>query len=134
MKRIYFLIILTTILASCDERNTTNPMESFTHWAGLPPHDSLRLLNGTYWESAHWAKEYEVYLQLIPTEKWWNTFIQQNALIRTKEKWSAPNEAPSWFRPTPGYRMYYLGESEFNNSRYFRDSISGDCYIYEIQL
>ncbi len=134
MKKIYCLFTLPIILTSCIEINSTHPNESFTHWAGFTPSDSLEVLEGAYWQSAHWTKEYIVYLKLKPSKKWWNDFIQSNALSRTREKWQAPDDAPTWFTPNKQSIMYNSGEEFSFGSRYFRDSLTGECYIYEIQL
>ena len=63
-------------LSSCSEIKTTNPKKIYEYWAGtnLPP--DLELINGQYWQSAHWTREYIMYLEFKPSENWWKEFLE----------------------------------------------------------
>ena len=116
------------------EINATDPIETYRFWAGVDPPGDLKVLKGQYWQSAHWTKEYIMYLKLKPTKEWWNKYVEQNHLTIDKAKWARPGEAPPWFEPTEN-SIRYGGGGEFDQgSRYFRDTLTGECYIYEIQL
>jgi len=70
-KRKPFVLIVTLlsflILISCNDRKTFNAKDSYKFWAGTNPPTDLKLLKGQYWQSAHWSKEYILYLSFIPT-------------------------------------------------------------------
>ena len=63
--KIKILISILTILSlsSCSEINTTNPAETYKYWSGTSTFSDLELLNGQYWQSSHWTREYIMYLK-----------------------------------------------------------------------
>lgn len=125
------LIIFT--LTSCSELKTSDAEKTFKYWAGTPLTSDVELLNGQYWQSGHWTKEYIMYLKLKPSKLWWNEFLKQNSLTTDTTKWIRPDDAPKWFKPTENSIQF--GQTGFSQgSRYFNDTITGVCYIYEIQL
>ncbi len=129
---ISLLIILS--LSSCSEINTNNPVETYQYWSGTNVPSELELLNGQYWQSSHWTREYIMYLKFNPNDEWWNGFIQQNQISEDKGDWIMPSDAPTWFKP-PDNSIRYGRHSDFDqSSRYIKDTITGVCYIYEIQL
>lgn len=112
---------------------TTDPVEAYTCWAGANPPEDLEIINAAYWESAHWTKEYILYLKFKPTDTWWNGFIEQNQLTKDSEQWVMPADSPAWFKIPDGVTLYKR-ENDVFDSRYFRDEKAGECYVYEIQL
>ncbi len=131
---IFIAYLLTVIsLTSCSEIKTTDPKDTYTYWAGTKPPSDIELLNGHYWQSAHWTKEYIMYLKFKPTKLWWDEFLKQNYISEDKDEWTMPSDAPAWFKPSDNSIRYGDGE-DFNQSRYFLDNQTGICYIYEIQL
>jgi len=130
-----FLLLLTIfLLTSCSEKKTENPEETYKYWAGTNPPTNLELLNGEYWQSAHWTKEYIMYLKFKPTKDWWEDFLKQNFITIDKQDWTMPSDAPSWFNPSVN-SVRYGGSGDFDQgSRYFYDATTGISYIYEIQL
>ena len=131
-----FSITLLSVfmLESCVEINTSDAHEAFINWAGTKPNNEIKLLNGQYWQSSHWTKEYIVYLKFNATDKWWNDFLKENSISKDKENWTIPNDAPKWFNPHKNYIRYGGGDDFDQGSRYFQDTISGAYYVYEIQL
>ncbi len=121
-------------LTSCSEIKTTDPEQVYKYWSGLTAQTDIELLNGEYWQSAHWTREYIMFLKFRPTEKWWQKFIEQNHLQEDSDSWSKPNDAPSWFNPTDQMIMYSSGDDFDQGSRYFIDTLTKESYIYEIQL
>ena len=79
---------------------TSDAKETFKYWAGTNPPADIELLNGQYWQSGHWTKEYIMYLKLKPSKTWWDDFVKQNSLTVDTTKWSKPDDAPNWFEPT----------------------------------
>lgn len=134
MRKPTVLLITLLLLTGCTEVNTTDPKNAYEYWAGTKPPNGLEVTEGRYWQSAHWTKEYILYLKLKPTEKWWREFTEQNLLQIDHRTWTKPNDAPPWFNPTESAVKYSNGESFDQGSRYFRDTLTGECYIYEIQL
>jgi hypothetical protein len=75
-----------------------------------------------------------MYLKFKPTEIWWDEFLKQNNIVEDKGKWIIPGDIPDWFKPS-GSSVRYRVERDFDRgSRYFRDTLTNICYIYEIQL
>jgi len=135
MRPLISTLSLSFLLTSCMGVDTSDPKDSFKYWAGQMPPDSLQVINGQYWQSGHLTKEYILHLKLKPTEEWWNEYVKQNNLKRVRDNWTKPSDFPDWFRPSSASRVYSQGKRNgFNDSRYFRDSATGICYIYEIQL
>lgn len=97
-----FIALLLTIftLTSCMETKTTDAKDTYKYWAGTNLPFDIEILNGQYWQSAHWTKEYIVYLKLKPTNKWWEEFLKQNSISADKENWTIPSDAPTWFKPS----------------------------------
>lgn len=61
--KIKILISILTILtlSSCSEINTTNSTETYQYWSGTNAPSDLELLNGQFWQSSRWTREYIVY-------------------------------------------------------------------------
>lgn len=118
----------------CSETKTTDPDEVYEYWSGSATQTDLQLSRGEYWQSAHWTKEYIVFLKLKPTEKWWTEFVGQNQLQIDNGDRAKPNNTPSWFNPTDKSIMYSRIDDSDQGSRYFRDTLTEVVYIYEIQL
>ena len=134
--KIKALISILTILSlsSCSEINTTNPTETYKYWSGTNSPSNLELLNGQYWQSSHWTREYIMYLEFKPSDKWWKEFLEQNHISTDKGDWTKPIDAPTWFKPS-GNSVRFGGNSDFDQgARYFKDTLTGVCFIYEIQL
>lgn len=134
MKHTFIILLTIFALTGCHEKKTDDALETFKHWAGTKPPDDLELLEGRYWQSAHWTKEYIMYLKLKPSKKWWDEFLKQNHIPEYKDEWTIPTDAPSWFKPTDKSIRYGVKDDLDLGSIYFRDTITGICYIYEIQL
>ncbi len=133
MKPLIAFILILIALTGCSEIRTDDPVDSYTHWAGEDPTSEVTILNGQYWQSGHWTREYILYLKIKPANKWWETFVKQNQLQIDHEHWSKPSDSPTWFQPTGKFEIYKPADN-FNDSRYFHDNVTGECYLYEIQL
>lgn len=133
MRLLTTIILFSLLLTSCSETRTDDPIDSYKYWAGTEPTGDVKVLNGQYWQSAHWTKEYILYLQIKPTDKWWDEFVKQNQLKVDNEDWVKSSDSPEWFQLTDNVEIYKPAD-DFNDSRYFRDKVTGECYIYEIQL
>lgn len=137
-----FLLFFTVILTSCLEINSENPKEIFELWTGNELPKEIKLVNGKYWQSAHWTKEYEVYAEIKSTETWWNDFKNNNQLNDFKSSFNNDIEdkffknknkdiieQPNWFNPGKSSEIYIKGESEF-----FWNPKTKTIFIHEIQL
>ena len=124
------LALTSLIFTGCSGVNTTDPNKAFKYWAGGDPPTDLKLLKAQYWQSPHWTKEYILYLKIKPSTGWWNQYVEGNRLSIDTSAWTTPEGAPNWFRPPHNCIKYNLGV----NSGYFRDTINGECFIYEEQL
>ena len=133
MRLLTTIIISSVLLTSCSEVRTDDPIDSYKYWAGTKPPKDLEIIQAKYWQSAHWTKEYILYLKLKPTEAWWSELVKQNNLIKDTGQWTIPTDSPEWFR-LPDSVTLYRTENDFYQSRFFRDNQTGECYIYDIQL
>ncbi len=137
MKRLYiFITVLLNIFAltSCMEIKTSDVKDTYKYWAGTEAPSNLELLNGQYWQSSHFTKEYIMYLKFKPTKIWWDEFLKLNYIPADKDEWTKPSDAPNWFQPSERSVRYGIKDDMDLGSRYFRDSLTGVCYIYEIQF
>ena len=127
------LLFVAHFATSCFETKTTNAKDTFKYWAGTNVPDDIEVMNGEYWQSSHWTKEYIMYLKFKPTKRWWDQFAKQNNLTPESTDWVKPADAPDWFKPADNSQQLRQGEFS-QGSRYFCDTTTGICYIYEIQL
>ncbi len=126
-------ILLVIILTSCGTTSTEKPEESYLHWTGQEPPKDMKVIKESYWKSGHWTREYIVYLKLQSTKSWRTEFILQNKLISDTSKWILPEDAPKWFTPA-AYCIKWKAHDDFQGSRYLLDTLTGNFYVYEIQL
>lgn len=133
MSRLTIILGTLIFLTSCSEIITTDLEQVYKYWSGLSAPADLELLEGQYWQSAHWTKEYIMFLKFKPTKEWWASFLDQNQLL-IDNQWVRPSNAPEWFTPSDKTVMYSSGDTFEQGSRYFRDTLTNECYIYEIQL
>ncbi len=134
MNRLILILGTLHFLTSCSEIKSADPNEVYKYWSGTEAPADLQLLEGQYWQSAHWTREYIMYLKLKPTKKWSSEFIDQNQLQIDNENWSMPTDAPDWFKTKDNKVIYSSGDEFDQGSRYYLDTLTGDFYIYEIQL
>ncbi|MDQ7918660.1 hypothetical protein RBU60_13860 [Mesonia sp. MT50] len=134
MKHWIFAITLVLLFSSCSEIKTSEPTEVYSYWSGSKPPENLKVIQGEYWESVHWSKEYIMSLKFEAPENWWNEFTTQNELEIDTVEWSKPNDFPNWFTPSKNSIQYKSNNRFDQGSRYFRDRSNGECYIYEVQL
>lgn len=134
MKLLLPIFVFMFLFTACFEINSNDPVEIYKNWAGAKPSEDLELLNGQYWQSPHFPKEYIMYLKYKPTQEWLEKFLEQNQLIMDYCKWIKPQDAPNWFNPSENSTRY-RGRANFDQgSRYFWNPQTAICYIYEIQL
>lgn len=131
----YFLLLLPfSMLSGCLSMETNSAEKAYRYWAGEDAPKELRLLNGKYWESPHFTKEYIMYLELQAPKSWVNSFIALNNLAPAKDSsFVQPSEAPSWFKPTKS-QIAFEPSGFSQGSTYFIDTLTGHMLMYEIQL
>ncbi len=134
LKRLQYIltIFFATLIISCSKK-TNDANETFKYWSGCKATNDVKLLKGQYYESPHFTKEYIMYLKFIPTKKWWFEYLKYNSILPDKNDWIVPNDAPNWFKP-PETSLRYWRKDFDQGSRYFCDTATGICYIYEIQF
>jgi hypothetical protein len=131
---ISIFLISFFLLTSCGEIRTTDAKETYEYWAGNEPNENIKILNGRYWQSSHWTKEYEVYLEIKTNSKWIREFIKQNKMkVKTSKEINLPDDAPDWFKPKIGLKVYEPRDFS-QGSIYFADEKKGYIMFYEIQL
>lgn len=135
MKNILLNLIAIFALTSCSEKTSTNPNEVYQLWSGSKPSKEVKVINGKYWESAHWTREYILFLELEAKPQFWTEFKEQNNLIidTTKNDYSI-SDKPEWFKPSKNSIKHKINDEFDQGSRYYQDSTNNKIYIYEIQL
>ncbi len=119
-------------LYSCTAKSTDDPIKAFTYWAGEPP-QGVKVIHGKYQQSAHWTKEYILFLELEASIKWRKEFIEKNHLIEVTQTNGDPIDPPEWFKPNERFRA--LTTQGFNQGTvYYENPKTGHMFIYEIQL
>jgi hypothetical protein len=127
------LLFFTTALTCCSKK-TNDANEAFKYWSGSDASADVELLNGEYYESPHFTKEYIMYLKFKPTKQWWLEYLKYNSITIDKKAWTIPDDAPTWFNPSENSLRYWRKDDFDQGSRYFFDTTTGISYIYEIQL
>jgi len=102
--------------------------ETFRYWAETEPTPETEVLNGQYWSSSHFTKEYILYMEIKAF--WIKDFAPENRLQRADSERDFPNDAPNWFKPPNDYEVWKGDQG----SRYFINSATGHMFMYEIQL
>jgi hypothetical protein len=128
-----FCLLLGLSFSGCLEKNTNNPIRAFKYWAGEKPSKDFKVINGKYWESSHWSKEYVLYLEMIAPKEWIEGYKLQNNFREIKVREELPDNIPAWFNPPKTYKTYTMGGFS-DGSTFFEDSATGHLFIYEIQL
>ncbi|MDN3581177.1 hypothetical protein [Mucilaginibacter flavus] len=127
-----FAILFLLTMCGCREKNSTNANDAFMLWANQKLDKNVRAIHGRYWQSAHFSREYIVYLELAPTVQWKLEFIKQNNLHITSDTPTPPQDAPSWFINKKGLNIWHTKPD--NGSLYEEDPQTGHFFIYEKQL
>jgi len=132
-KLLLFGTVAVVCFTSCREKTTSDPIESYKNWAGELPPKNVKVIHGKYWQSAHWSKEYILYLELQAPSSWIAQFIEQNSLVKAPDNPGFPSDAPGWFNPGKDFRI--LKQKGFDQgSVYYEDTLAGKVFIYEVQL
>jgi len=107
--------------------------ETFKYWAGEEPWKGIDVKNGQYWSSAHFTKEYILYMELIIPKEMLLDFINDdyNKLELTEDEVSLPSDSPEWFKSPKDFKVYKRGHQ---GSLYFVNIDTGYMFMYEIQL
>ena len=74
MKKYFFFLIISFFLVSCYDKTSSNPTEVYQLWTGTKPSKQIKVINGQYWESGHWTKEYVLFLELQTDKSFWERF------------------------------------------------------------
>ncbi len=110
-----------------DDGHHVGALETYRYWAGQDPDADMQVLNGEYWSSAHWTKEYSLYMELrFPRAR---DFVMSNGFKRSAE-WKVVVDAPEWFDPPKSYEVWE-GES---GSLYYLHPKKGHIYMFERQF
>jgi hypothetical protein len=137
------LLLTATAINSCSEINTTDKDKAYQYWMHDYIPENVKVINGTYWESAHWSKEYVVFLELQPSPAWWKKFKTAYELedhridevgVSAESKFKIDDvdwlKKPEWFSPHAHSRIY----GSFGGSKYFWHEQTNTLFVYEIQL
>lgn len=110
-----------------DDGHVVGALETYRYWAGQDPEEDIEVLNGEYWASAHWSKEYTLYMELrFPRAR---DFVMGRNFKRLAEP-RVLHGAPDWFDPPESYEVW---EGQLG-SLYFLHPKKGHLYMFERQF
>src|ERR1700744_3789881 len=95
-RNIIFLILSAILFTGFMEKNTTDPSKSYEYWLGEKLPKGVKAIRAQYWQSAHWSKEYIIYIELAAYPEWKAQFIKQNHLVLSQQKLEINSDAPKW--------------------------------------
>jgi len=72
--KIFLTVVIISFFSSCKEKTSTNPNEIYQLWTGVNPSKEIKVINGQYWESVHWTKEYVLFMELQTDNFFWDKF------------------------------------------------------------
>lgn len=128
---ILMLMILTSFsLISCLSSSSNNPEKVYKYWLKEEPPKELKLINGQYYQSPHFTLEYEVFLEMNVTKKWWDGFIRTNHLKIDSVSDDFMTELPKWFKVNSKFTKFSKND-KFDRSAYYINFSNGKCFIYE---
>jgi hypothetical protein len=130
--RVILLLLSVSLFAACGEKRATDPVEAYQYWYGEKPGKDIQVIHAQYWESAHWTKEYELYLELTASPAWRDALIEQNHL-RRDSTYTLPGDKPKWFTATAHDKIWKFSAGD-PQSVILEDTVSGRLLIYDIQL
>ncbi len=126
-------LLLAFVLEGCFEKKTNKPYEAYKYWAGENASTNIKVLHGKYWQSAHFTKEYIVFLELKVSRKWLAEYNKQNHLIVSTDSAEIPDDTPNWFKPWKTMKLYRpIGAA--SQSEYWEDEKMTIIFLYESHL
>ena len=126
------VLLLTILFSGCAEKTSENPVEVYQLWTGKKPSAYEKIIHGKYWQSAHWSREYIVYIEMKAPKEWVEKFVEQNELLPDTTDRQI-SDAPSWFNPSKDY-LVFRRKDDIHSSRYYFNLKDDRIYIFEIQL
>ncbi|MEM6265694.1 MAG: hypothetical protein AAGI38_24540 [Bacteroidota bacterium] len=128
-----FLFLSNMVIGQDNEGMHYGAKETFTYWAGEEPWEGIEVKHGQYWSSAHFSKEYIMYMEVIVPKSTALNFINDshNKLELAGDGVDLPDGAPDWFTPPKSFKVY---TREWQGSMYFIDTNTGHMFMYEVQL
>ena len=140
-------ICCTYLLCACigGAHKTTDPNLSYKYWAGEEADpDSVQVLNGQYWSSAHFTAEYIVYLKLKSLHHWGDRIkkkllpvdsLSNDSIRKELSTFTLPTDAPEWFDIKENFVRYVIStRGSGADNLYFWDEENDIWYIYEVCL
>jgi len=94
----------------------------------------VHVVQGRYWESPHWSKEFELYIEIYAPKDWRERLIKGNNLQRAKEQREAPADAPGWFRPDGKMELLMAKPGSAADIELYMDTTSGHLLLHAVQL
>jgi len=127
------LIFISLAIISCG-KESNDAEESFKMWLNLREiPKEFEIMNGQFWKSTHFTYEYITFLHFKAPKTWVDEFIKLNDLKIATGKQPFPDDAPDWFAPYVGQKVY-VQKGFTQGSMYFVNEKTGEVFFYEIQL
>jgi len=124
--------LLILFLSSCVEKISDHTDEVYTLWSGEKPTSEVKIIHGKYWESAHWSKEYIIFLEMKACKDWVDAFVKENHLVPDTSGIGIAKH-PDWFTPSKGF-LVFRKENDFSGLRYYFNLKEDHVFIYEARL
>lgn len=125
-------LLLTFFLSGCMEKTSDQGDEIYELWSGVKPSSDVKIIHGKYRESAHWSKEYVMFIEMKASKEWVEAFVKQNNLKLDTAEYDLSN-VPDWFTPAKGF-FTFRPENDAGGSRYYFNLKEDRVFIYEVQF
>jgi hypothetical protein len=119
-----------SLSVGCFEKNTDDAKKAYKYWSGEKPPPNLRVINGHYWESAHWSTECVLYLEINAPQQWIEELMRTQNLEPSEENIHEMlyDNKPLWFKPNSRFKIY-SPKGGLQNFTLYKDSTSGHIFI-----
>lgn len=94
----------------------------------------VHVVQGRYWESPHFFKEFELYLEIYAPRKWSDALIQENHLQPGSEKMGVSADTPGWFKPERKMELFIDDPANPQGVELYRDPTNGRLLLHVLQL
>lgn len=132
VSKITAALLLILFLSGCSEKTSQNPDEVYELWSGTKPSPDVKIIHGKYWRSAHWSKEYTIYIEMKASKEWVEAFVKQNNLQPGTHEHTM-SDVPDWFTPSSEFLVFHR-QNDPDGSRYYFSLKQDRIFIFEAQL
>jgi len=130
---LYYFLLVPILCAGCLEIQTNKPSKAYENWANQVPPENVEVINGKYWQSAHWTLEYMAYLEIKTDSVWVNKLLENSKYVVSEKAIRFSSDKPEWFNPPKSYQVY-VSDRRNIDSAFFVSTDKRHIFIFDIQI